>query len=448
MTGYMKIFRLLPALILTVAACSDKGQKAEMQYSFTLESTSITLRAGDSAKLGIRSVIDGISFGSYDFTQDKLKLAFSSSDEEIATVDADGTVTAVANGKCEISVTSKLTWYVEKAYISVGISPDISSGALVSDVHTFSQDLSQALDAENINMPTGILNSAQGLDIDKDGNRFVSYESDGSVCIARVPAGGSKSDAIMTCRFGGHGDGFCVENTTDGVYVWTVGSMGEDAGYSGGKANSSDVRLVCRYKYQAGKTVFPEDAIDRFYINDNGARCMSVDLEHGQFGIWTYSGGDQLHFYNYEDVLNAPYRTLTVTRTERKADSVKAHDLSKLTPLGKFSWDRKVYCGVSNGSTNAVQGFCIYDSKAYILSGYKNDAYSTISIADIGGSWLATRSPVGVSSDKQKLMDLDLSGDGTWEPEGVQIHFGRMYLVNVGDYSVAPKKRVSIVELR
>ena len=260
----MKIFRLLPALILTVAACSDKGHKAEMQYSFTLESTSITLRAGDSAKLGIRSVIDGISFGSYDFTQDKLKLAFSSSDEEIATVDADGTVTAVANGKCEISVTSKVTWYVEKAYISVGISPDISSGALVSDVHTFSQDLSQALDAENINMPTGILNSAQGLDIDKDGNRFVSYESDGSVCIARVPAGGSKSDAIMTCRFGGHGDGFCVENTTDGVYVWTVGSMGEDAGYSGGKANSSDVRLICRYKYQAGKTVFPEDAIDRF----------------------------------------------------------------------------------------------------------------------------------------------------------------------------------------
>ncbi len=68
----MKIFRLLPALILTVAACSDKGQKAEMQYSFTLENTSITLRAGDSAKLGIRSVIDGISFGSYDFTQDKL----------------------------------------------------------------------------------------------------------------------------------------------------------------------------------------------------------------------------------------------------------------------------------------------------------------------------------------------------------------------------------------
>lgn len=138
----MKIFRLLPALILTVAACSDKGQKAEMQYSFTLENTSITLRAGDSAKLGIKSVIDGISFGSYDFTQDKLKLAFSSSDEEIATVDAYGTVTAVANGKCEISVTSKVTWYVEKAYISVGISPDISSGALVSDVHTFSQDLS------------------------------------------------------------------------------------------------------------------------------------------------------------------------------------------------------------------------------------------------------------------------------------------------------------------
>ena len=110
MTGYMKIFRLLPALILTVAACSDKGHKAEMQYSFTLESTSITLRAGESARLGIRSVIDGISFGSYDFTQDKLKLAFSSSDEEIATVDADGAVTAVANGRCELSATSKLTW--------------------------------------------------------------------------------------------------------------------------------------------------------------------------------------------------------------------------------------------------------------------------------------------------------------------------------------------------
>lgn len=442
-------FICLAAVCLGLAAsCNEKGGESEIKYSFSLNSSSLTLRAGDRAKLGVKSVIDGITFGNYDFSQDKLKLSFSSSDPNVATVDGEGTVSAVANGRCEISVTSAVTWYMEKAIVTVGISPDISSGIMVSDLHSFSQDLGQGLSEDMVFLPTGLISASQGLDIDKDGNRYVSWESDGKVVIACVKAGQSRAEDLMTCLYGGHGDGFCVENTTDGVYVWTVGGMGEEAGYLGGKAADSDIRLICRYKYQPGKTVYPEDAIDRFWINDNGARTMSVDLEHNQFGIWTYSGGDLLKFYNYEDVLNAPYKSVAVKRSDRKADSVMAHDLSKVQTIGSFSWDRKIYCGVNNGSTSAVQGFCIYDGKAYILSGYKNDAAATISVVDTKGNWSNTRTPLGASADKQKLIELGLSGNGTWEPEGIQIHWGRMYLSFVGDFSVTPKKRACIIQLK
>lgn len=438
---------LFPCLLIA-GSCSEKEKTTETEYSFILSKQSISLKKGESVSIGVKGVVNHATTGDYDFSKDILSLHFESSDTDIATVDGTGLVTALASGKCEIKVTSYSTWEMQDVQVRVGVNPDISSGAIVTDLHTFTQDIGQSLTGDMVFLPTGIVPTSQGLDVDKDGNRFVSWETDGSVSIARIPAGKSVADPTMYCRYGGHGDGFCVENTEDGVYVWTVGSLGENAGYYGGKAATSETRLICRYKYEAGKTVYPEEAADLFYINVNGARMMSVDLEHNQFGIWTYSTTDVLKFFNYEEVLGAPYKSLSVTREDRRAASVKAHDLSRLTPLGDFTWDRKIYCGTDNGSVNAVQGYCIYDSRAYILAGYKNDDASTISIADIDGNWTTTRQAVGVSANKQTLVNLNLSKDGTLEPEGVQIHFGKMYLVFMSDMATAAKKGTSIICLK
>ena len=56
---------------------------------------------------------------------------------------------------------------------------------------------------------------------------------------------------------------------------------------------------------------------------------------------------------------------------------------------------------------------------------------------------------VGVSVDKQQLIKLNLSSDGTFEPEGVHIHKGQMYLGFMGDYPTAgSKKHTCIIKLK
>ncbi|GEM_PF-5495082 len=441
------ILFLLPLLLLT--SCDEGGKESEMQYSFKVDNSSITMQVGSTAKIDIRNVIDGIAFGAYDINENKLGIKFTSTKPEIATVDEKGVITALANGNAKINVTSLSVKHFEVVDLKVGVVSDISEGALVTDLHTFTQDIGQKLTSDMVFLPAGIVRVCQGLDVDKDGNRYVSWESNGDVSITCIPAGSSKASEAMICKYGGHGDGFCVESTSDGAYVWTVGGLGDSGAYAGGKASTTDTRVVCRYKFQAGKTVYPEDAIDRFYINANGARCMSVDLEHNQFGIWTYTSTDALYFFNFDEVLSAPLKTLSIVRTDRKSETVTVHDLNQVKALGSFTWNRKTYCGVSDGSTNAVQGYCIYDGKAYILSGYKADEYSTISVVDTKGNWSVTRTAVGPSADKQTLMDLGVSGNGDWEPEGVQIHFGKMYLIYMGSgFSTAPTTRSSIIQLK
>ena len=53
------------------------------------------------------------------------------------------------------------------------------------------------------------------------------------------------------------------------------------------------------------------------------------------------------------------------------------------------------------------------------------------------------------AADKQQLIKLNLSSDGMFEPEGVHIHKGQMYLGFMGDYPTAgSRKHTCIIKLK
>lgn len=308
----------------------------------------------------------------------------------------------------------------------------------------FHQNHRQALTMHNIVLPQGFSSlTAQGFDFDNNGTPYISYETSIGMRITRwdqARINGSMA-ADMKLPYSGHGDSFCMEYLNGENYVWTSASLGDDGTYSGGKANAADTRLICRFKYLPGGTAYAEDGTC-YYINNNGARCISIDREHDVMAIWTMENSkDVMKVYKLSEAETAELIELDVDREARHADIVKAHNLNTITPLGNFTFNRH---------GQAIQGFCVYDDKIYINQGVKDDIYALMSIFDYKGNVLQDRTPIGFSADKLKVQELNLSADGTFEPEGIQIHNGTMYMMFIGDYPAdsGNKKHSCILKLQ
>ena len=153
--------------------------------------------------------------------------------------------------------------------------------------------------------------------------------------------------------------------------------------------------------------------------------------------------------YRISDIRKATTVTKKVTRASHNTGKeVTAYNLGSITAVARFAWKRK---GVTTGDTNAgaVQGLCVYDDRIYVTSGAKNDPATLMSVLDFKGTILQQLVKVGVSADKQQLIKLNLSSDGTFEPEGVHIRKGQMYLGFVGDYPTAgSRKHTCVIKLK
>lgn len=318
---------------------------------------------------------------------------------------------------------------------------------------TFSQDITQPLTADMIALPQGLQSGMQSFDVDKRGRFYMSTEDSNSMRVCALNMDGSRVGTDMVLPSGGHGDGFSIEYDADDIFFWTSGTMGEhtsNGGYSGGKANDPDVHLICRHMFKPGVTEYAEDAVECFYLNDNGARFVDVDTEHDIMVLWTYeSSSDYIYVYKLSEIRNATKVTKKVTRSSHnQGKEVTAYDLNSVKYVARFSWKRK---GVTTGETNsgAVQGLCVYNDRIYVTSGAKDDEATLMSVMDFNGNILQKLVKVGVSVDKQQLIKLNLSSDGTFEPEGVHIHRGQMYLGFVGDYPTAgSRKHTCVIKLK
>lgn len=436
------ICSILSAVTVLLAASCSKPQKEVVRHAFTLQTTRVALEEGRTCQVSYDYVkITGTKYVKceYDFAGNPAGLQFFSSDEGVATVSAQGVVTGVAPGLSLI--TAKADGADVKGTFTVAVEKAGSGD------YDFDKDFSTPLTQASIFMPLGLTNKTlQGMDIDKAGNVYMTWEENTYVHLRCYPKGstvGCPADMILPVS--GHGDGFCVEQDKDECYFWMPGSLGEPAsngGYSGAVATVEGVRLICRFKYDAGKTLYPEDAVERYYVNDNGCRIVDVDTEHDVMACWCYENGKEyIRIYKFSDIKKGSKVTKYVTREHNKGQAVEAHDLNTVREIAKFSWNRKEICGVDGTSTKAIQGFCVYKDKVYVTAGVKNDPATTITVLDFNGNMLQQLVPIGLSSDKKKLVELNLSSDGTFEPEGVHIRKGVMYLGFVGDYPTAGSKK-------
>ena len=380
----------------------------------------------------------------YDFGANPKGVTVNSSAPDVASVSA-GRIKGLKEG------TSTLTLASDRVLTSGQLAVTVKKNE--ETTASFDQDITQPLTADMIALPLGLQSGMQSFDIDKRGQFYMSTEENSAMRVCALNKDGSKIGEDMVLPSGGHGDGFSIEYDADDVYFWTSGTMGEhteNGGYSGGKANEADVHLICRHKFKAGATEYAEDAVERFYLNDNGARFAEVDTEHDVLVLWTYEGNsDYIYVYKLSEIRKATTVTKKVTRaSHNQGKEVTAYNLNSVKSVAKFPWKRK---GVTTGDTNAgaVQGLCVYDDRIYVTSGAKNDEATLMSVLDFQGNILQKLVKVGVSVDKQKLIDLNLSSDGTFEPEGVHIRKGQMYLGFVGDYPTAgSRKHTCIIKLK
>lgn len=381
----------------------------------------------------------------YDFKANPQSVTVTSSNPDVASV-SSGIIKGLKEGTSALSLSSDKIQAKGELNVTVKANEDTHASS-------FNQDITQPLTADMIALPLGLQTGMQSFDIDKRGRFYMSTEDKTSMRVCALNMDGSKIGGDMVLPSGGHGDGFSIEYDADDVYFWTSGTMGDHAdngGYAGGKANGPDVRLICRHKFKAGVTEYAEDALEHFYLNDNGARFADVDTEHDVIALWTYEdSSDYIYVYRLSEIRNAKTVTVKVTReSHNQGKSVTAYNLKTVTPIASFPWKRK---GVTTGTTNsgAVQGFCVYADRIYVTSGAKNDEATLMSVMDFSGNIIQQLVKVGVSVDKQQLIKLNLSSDGTFEPEGVHIRKGQMYLGFVGDYPTSgSKKHTCIIKLK
>lgn len=380
----------------------------------------------------------------YDFVTNPYGVKINSSAPEIASV-TSGKIKGLKEGSSTLTISSDKISTGGQLAVTVKKNDDAPA--------SFSQDITQPLTADMIALPLGLQIGMQSFDIDKRGQFYMSTENDNSMLVCALNKDGSKIGTDMVLPSGGHGDGFSIEYDADDIYFWTSGTLGErtaNGGYSGGKANDPDVHLICRHKFKAGVTEYAEDALECFYLNDNGARFVDVDTEHDIMLLWTYeNSSDYIYIYKLSEIRNASKVTKKVTRTSHnQGKEVMAYNLNSIKTIARFSWKRK---GVTTGDTNAgaVQGLCVYDDRIFVTSGAKNDEATLMSVMDFSGNILQQLVKVGVSVDKQQLIKLNLSSDGTFEPEGLHIHKGQMYLGFVGDYPTSgSKKHTCVIKLK
>lgn len=439
----------LSAAVFLFACCSKPSSAEEtVKDKIAFRQNELMLFVGEEAAVPVTyQIFDrGVYVDAeYDFKADPLGVIIGSSDPDVATV-SGGKVRGKAKGTCTLTLSS------DKVKAGGQLAVTVKENAVTPGAK-FNQDITQPLTADMIALPLGLQTGMQSFDIDKRGRFYMSTEDNTSMRVCALNMDGSKVGSDMVLPSGGHGDGFSIEYGSDEVFFWTSGTMGEhtdNGGYSGGKANGPDVRLICRHKFKAGATEYAEDAVERFYLNPNGARFVDVDTEHDVMLLWTYeNSSDYLYVYKLSEIRNAQQMTTKVTRTSHnEGKSVTAYNLNTVKYIARFPWKRK---GVATGETNsgAVQGLCIYDDRIYVTSGAKNDEATLMSVLDFSGNILQKLVKVGVSVDKQQLIKLNLSSDGTFEPEGLHIHNGQMYLGFVGDYPTSgSKKHTCVIKLK
>lgn len=353
---------------------------------------------------------------------------WSSSDPDIAAVDASGKVSYVSEGEATITVSCK-TYSASCQVSCVGKNPwDFRN--------TLANPLSNSLIYSKNVLLCYEYRIMQGFDIMPDGVMYYSQvSSDGKdVVICRADAAGQPAGTqYMTMKYFGHGTQFTVERAADGDYIWLGSNGTETNGEYGDNLSFSRVKFAAGAlcEHSAGKT---------FFLGGTGEYDLqvSVDFESKRLLLGTRKAGNRNFWvFDLEEAMALPEKNIdvtmkiegeTVTKTVRNAC-----DLSECEPLGKFSIpaginkDTDVYSYSHQG--HEVVGDYIYFYEGNAVedgSEYYSKAYLTT--FTYGGDIVVPRTEVKAVSDKSQLKSFGLTDKGYAEAESLKIKNGRLYL--------------------
>lgn len=426
-------------LTAIASACSKNTDVPEPDSSneaceLQLSETTLKLAPGETKKIPLKAKLTSESnFKTYYWQNNVYGLKAKAADPSLISI-YEGRVTSLGPiGQTEITITPengdpvKLTVVVD--YLSYR--------------KVYNKD--KQITAENIYLKHVCTKKwIQSFELNSKGDVYIlsSLAKDPWLSIFRYSRNGELTGE-MRIAYASHGTTCSLEETPEGDYIWlpTYGT----------KTSSNEYKrdqLFTRVKFENGKEWSPDDEefqLNSYYLGDFDNLLPSIDFENGQIGIRYLDLDDKqwVAVYNLKDIVDSPINQIRLAQSIKRGGestgpvkgeeivymSFKAHDCSKLKPTHKFNFTTKEALGnsVVSGAGHALQGFCVADGYAYFTYGYVSNFDAGYSVYDFNGKQLVTRQLFTFLQDKENLKKHGIASK-KFEPEGVRVKNGRMYL--------------------
>lgn len=437
----MMRIRIIAVAVLMAALCScgkeEIGNDVPSFARISFSRTDVNMTVGENFTPSL-TYRNGSDMHAYDLVSNPENLTFSSTDPDVASVDAACRVVALKPGKTVVKAVSK------------GLSASFSVTVRSNDYVV--PDYGKALTKEmvygqfTINSNEGNVNP-QSFDVDSNGDVwlegakrpyiYIQHCTDaGHVDPTAKSLVGYKGEPTMRVYYAGHGTCLNVEIAGDGTkYVWfanfgTKQLSGSDAGAY------LQPRVLSRTKYLPGKTIYPEDAEENYYFGGDYVQMLpSIDFENRVVAIWV-SSKKTVTMFSLDDVLNSPKKDMVISGMTWGGDSdrypteqtvtktMTVHDCTGLKPLAQLKVDTATAL-----SGHATQGFCVYGPEHYFffLTNVSTNMDVRMAVMKENGSYIKTSTGVGYDDDLNLCISLGMTPKAYLEAEGVTIRKGRMF---------------------
>lgn len=452
---------LLLASLLMFVACDSTEHSGEEEgvklNSIKIVPKGASIKVGESVRLTVES----------DPHYEDLVGVWSSSNEQVATVDANGTVTGKSVGFSQITCRCYGQY---SAQALVQVVADIPEPEPEPEPIYLNSPLCEEMIFSSRQL-VYIGTVMQCFDFyDPSENGYIYFTQCGGdtatgnkwlVVVSRVKRGAygdkTRSGDAMYLRWVGHGTILCVEKATDGgedfIWVNTNGSL------SG--TNYTNTKTFARMRFEPGAT-YEHYAGEQFYIDrykDSSGKSwtlggvqVSIDFNNRRMLVYGGSGNTRhLIIYSLDEALALKEQSVSVTCTwggeantnttkQTKSYSIKARVLDNLTPLSSF------YITASQNSgqydklfSMSFQGCDLDGDRVYWYegipvesktgSGIYDLSQAYVEVFDLKGNRVRPRTRVAAVSDFEGLRRLlNLHENCYSEAEGIQFINGKLYV--------------------
>ncbi len=385
---------------------------------------------GGKSSLGIQVRYENETFAQvYDAVRNSGGLVFASGDENVAKVDAAGTVTGVAKGLTVLSAATadgKVRAEVD-VYTSRTINPRVFEMPLSRDL----------LYSNNARLPKNAL--MQCFDIDSKGDIYYVQLANADRHNLHVSKGSPNAayTTSMTLSYFGHGTNFAIEEDGDDTYIWmsSYASRNDAGQYWSGQT-------VARVKFRNGVTLKPEDCTDHYYVGMYESHA-AVDEENDLLMIMSSQGTGHAYckIYSLAEAKSVPLSTVQLMNrnwggatssepSQSGSQRVQVHDLRKIKPVADVAIK---FADFGANVENPNQGFEVGPNRIYNWEGSgrgngTDPSTAKITVFDFSGNLVCGPLPVMAIEDINGLKELGIASTGYMEAEGMKVIGDKLYL--------------------